>query len=450
VKSRDVQSGGGDWREFVCQLETADPVLSDYLSRWQNVTLADYIDYVWRGMRRQGADAYTSSFASAMASACVKRFGTDFSLSDQLTSMPVVLNALHTAPVFHPIAFQTLLAATAGRKVPQTIPVLTNDWISMDSLFYPRGLLLPGTREMVTVNLFGKQSRKKLVATQSSFNEEQVECTLKSVERLLECAEISPQTAEYYSFLLDEYYRDAFVLAQRRYSDQCSVLNFSLCKALFPEFDFAFVNISDIAVALMEEQLADQSSLIFKLLFYPGFRLELIRQLDGIDECWDTKKSLGSILFWLIEDDKVEPFSFHCDDILFAKNYQLSLQPEKIIEALRAGTVIPGMSLVIIMLMFSFGVSCVGGVRQMATARTIQRAVAGIVGHYSERESDRISRLPIEAFITGLYSEVDQAGNPLILTDCLFNQGFSRTRTQGSTLIQTALNAKDILMSYTF
>lgn len=444
---RAIASEATRWQSFLGKLEKLNPVLANHLLEWQSRSLSDYSDYLWHGLRRGGGDARLAEFASACETACVHRYGTGFGLSQQLRATPVVLSAHHTAPIFHPIAFQSLLVAVAARKPPQTVPVLSSDWVPMDNSFYPRGLLLPGCDGLVSINLFGKCRKNDMVSLQSAFGEEEIEKALKTIAHYVAEGLVSEDVAEYHSYILDVYYRDAFVLAQNNYSSQCSVLNFSFCKALFPDIDFAFINVSEIVSALLIKELENESSLLFRLLFYPGFRIDLIRALDGVSGCWDIKRKQGSILFWKVNKGRMEPFFYHTDDTLYSKSGRLSLDPNSVISAIARGEIIPGMSLVFSMLMFSYGISCVGGMLQILYANDICSAVSAVAARCSAAERGRIEAQSCDMIVAGMYAAMNSTGNPLCLAECMFTREFSRAQLKHRSLVRAVLDASDDLLS---
>lgn len=443
---RALVSDVAKWQTFLGKLEKHNPVLRNHLLEWQSRSLADYSDYLWHGLRRGGGGERTAAFAAACESACVNRYGTGFGLSQQLRDTPVVLSAHNTAPVFHPMAFQSLLVAVAARNPPQTIPVLANDWVSMDNVFYPSGLLLPGRDGLLPINLFEERAKKNMVASQDAFGEMNIEKALKTIMRCVADDLVCEDIAEYHSYLLDVYYRDAFVLAQNNYASQCSVLNFSFCKALFPDVDFAFINLSEIVNSLLIKEFEDESSLLFRLLFYPGFRVEFVRALDGVSGCWDIKRNRGSILFWEVNAGIMEPFLNHTDDELYSKNGHLLLDPKVVISAIKRGEIIPGMSLVISMLMFSYGISCIGDMRQIAYANDIRHAVVKVAERFSEEEQERVSLLASDMVVAGMFAAMNSTDSPLCLAECMFTREFSRAQLKHRSLVRSVLDASDDLL----
>ncbi|WP_045859051.1 hypothetical protein [Teredinibacter purpureus] len=439
------------WQQFLEHLNVQNPILSEHLTEWQNASLSDYADFLWHRFGVSGfckSRLISSGFIQVFSERCDRRFGHSHDVAMQLSRSPVVLTALHTAPLFHPIALHTVIAACSGRNPPKVVPVLSTDWVPMDNLFNPRGFLLPGREALQSVHLFSKRTKKNIVSSVPSFSIEDVERAKVSAMRLVREGKLSATQFHGFESVVEGYYCDFNVLSEHGYSAQCSLINARMCEAVFPDQKFVFLNVSEIAVDLLVGQLEDQGSIMFRLLFDETIRERVLSGLDGVPGCWNRNKGQGSLLFWQIDNQKMKAFTACDGTVLSNSQCAIEWSPEALIAALKDGAIIPGMTLVFTMLMFSMGVVCVGGMRQIAYSKKMRDVVSAAFKTTSSHDSDLIADHPVEMFMAGMHAVLSDAGLPETITDLLMaDKAFDRSRFKGWSIQDAVLAASQDILS---
>ncbi|WP_075185294.1 hypothetical protein [Teredinibacter haidensis] len=413
------------WSHLLSQLGKRNPVLVSHLAQWQNASLKDYVDYLWHALSRNMQCPVNPSFFNLISSACRSRFNDDTKLRGQLTDSPVVLSAHHTAPLFHPLAIQSLLVASAGRKAPAVVPVLSTDWVPMDNLFYPRGLLLPGKSGLQQINLFPKSCKKKMVSHMEPFTTSDVSKALSAIQKKYRSGDIDSKKKKSYELLLGEFYSNSDVLALQSYAEQCALLNHKMCQQAIPDVEFLFFNVSELAIDLLITELENNDSLMYRLLFDKNCRDNVVEKFDGVSGCWNRKAGQGSILFWQCSGSKMVPFLSYDGCHLNSEQGRLVLKPESVMAGLREGSIIPGMCLVFSLLMFSMGLVCVGGMRQITYTKAIREILVDVV----DSNTEVIARHPVESFVAGLYARTHLDGSPVLISELLDESVTLRKRT---------------------
>ena len=431
------------WHAFLEKLTPVNPVLADHLSQWKNARLSDYAEYIWQGLSRERNSVVSTSFLHALDRLNLKNGD---GLKKSLVNNATVLSAHHTAPIFHPIAFQILLLANAARNTPQVMPVLSTDWVPMDNLFYPRGVLLPAERGLKKFNIFAKSCNKICVSHMPAFTKPDVDKLHAEISRAFRANTISVEQYKQYSSLLDIYFYSEQVLEQSQFKDQCSLLNQLMCAELFPNQNFAFLNISDIAKNVIVSELHDEASLIRWLLMDESARSYFISLLDGESACWSIRQGKGSILFWQIKEGRMQPLLHYAGNSLSNDGYHQKLTAEALLEALEGKNIIPGMALVFSLLMFQCGLSCVGGMRQIAYNRVIKNALQKVVLRYRPEFARQLD-VPADAFAAGVYPCLNNTGQPVSVTEAMLQPELVNPAYGGKPLTEAVLQAADDILT---
>ena len=432
---------------FFDKLKERNPLLAAHFGEWQNRTLGEYSNQIWEGSPLGSENRVSPGFMGAIERICHKRFGMHVDIRKQLHNQPVVLSAHHTAPLFHPIAIQTLLAAVAGSRSPDVVPVLCTDWIPMDNLFYPRGILIPGKEHTHCINLFGKSARKRVVSGMEPFSIEEYEKVLEGIEKISGSGDMDAEHFVRSIELVSKFYGDDGVLAQESYGEQCALINYKMCKEILPEKEFVFINISELATELLIAQLQDEQSIVYQLLFNPLVTESFIRQLDGVGGCWSLARQQGSVLFWSVEEQRMQPFTIYNAGELLGKNASLTLTPDRVIGALESGAIIPGMALVFSQLMFAEGVTCVGGMRQIVYNTAIRKACAESLRPLRPEIYDEILDHPVDMIVAGLFPLVSSKGLPLDIARLICRGDLGLDKLGDKALMQVVLDAQAELLA---
>jgi|GEM_PF-1788291 len=477
------------WEAFTRRLDGQNPVLSRHLREWQNRTIGEYADYLWNdfpsAMNSHSQQLFHTALSAAMDKTyrvdeksymtCDKRNGAentrdsgihsikrwgphstpkelDATLANRaLSDCRLALSAHHTAPLFHPLALQSLLVPLAAKKLPHSILVLSTDWVPMDNLFFPKGILLPSVQGERTYSLFSKRCNKTLVACMPAFTQQNVDKVRGSINKDARVGLINARQKADAFRMLEEFYCHPAVLAGTSYKQQCANINYLMCKKLFPDVDIRFVSVSDVAVELCVQALQDSNSLLSLILFHPALRLRVLSLLNGITGCWDSENKRGSLLFWRVEEGRMQPcFHMEGDHLVFegsdAEPVRLPLSKESVVSQLRAGQIIPGMFLVFTVLMFTCGLPCVGGMRQIAYCHSIREKLAEALAQERLPHSESVVDFPVEMCVAGLYPHTIE-NKPAVISDLLYSHYYSREQVRKCSLKSAVLAASRDLLS---
>jgi len=423
------------WSNLIAQLETCNPVLAQHLCEWQNAELADYVDYLWRA-RQENLHLLNNDPPKTIDSVFLHH----------CRSRNVVLSAHHTAIMSHPLAWQSLLVAQSGRKPPPLIPVLCTDWVPMDNLLYPRGLLLPAANGLRKFNLFPKSVKKKTVSQMPSFTQENLTQLEQQLQKAQRAGDLTDLALENYLQFVRDFMAQDEVLSQPGYPSQCSIINRRLCESVFPTQRFAFFNISEVISELLLLTLRNEFSLVSHILSDADICQRLIALLDDQPGCWSTRRGQGSILFWQIRDGKLCPLTRYQKHSLSNAHYTLRLERDALCTALLSGEIIPGMALVFSVLMFEYGLVCAGGMRQITYTTAIKSALTRIARQTMPEYLERVEHWPVELFVIGLFEHVDRRGRPMSFVDYLYPGDTLKSGIHHHKLREAIIGAADSLL----
>jgi hypothetical protein len=180
---------------------------------------------------------------------------------------------------------------------------------------------------------------------------------------------------------------------QSSYSDQAVLLNNLIWKRVFQaesrRTELIYLELEKIVENVLQFDLKNKNSLIYKVMFDPLLRETVLHELDGARACWNLDQLMqrthfgllddfdkisangsGTIFFWGINEagrriplylvsagDKDESFK-GIDD--HNQHWQLTYSPEAILDALSAGRLLPSLFTCFLVLAFARGVRCIG------------------------------------------------------------------------------------------
>ena len=177
------------------------------------------------------------------------------------------------------------------------------------------------------------------------------------------------------------------------YSKQAVLLNNLIWKRLFQEenqrSELVYLELEKIVGKVLQLDLKNKSSLIWKVMFEPPLRKTVLAELDGARACWNLnqlKKRMyfsqlndsdkqkvngcGTIFFWGINDSgRRVPLNLvsHGDKKVFligiddhSNSWELAYTPEAILSALNENRLLPSLFTCFLVLSFARGVKCIG------------------------------------------------------------------------------------------
>ncbi|TVZ39601.1 hypothetical protein P886_4006 [Alteromonadaceae bacterium 2753L.S.0a.02] len=436
-----------DWMQLLTRLQTLNPALARHLQEWQGVTIAGYSDAIWQPFSKSFQQQPSNDTLLDIEQIASVQAEMDTGIAEQLRLNPVVLTVHHTAPIFHPIALQTLLLAMAGNHPPKCLPVLATDWVPMDNMFHPRGILLPEKDKLVTYHLFSKKTRKQLVSHTNPFDAAMVRNLIDDLNKSSRSGAVSENTKRRGVDFLETFYLDSRVLGQTSYRRQCSLVNQLAWQKLFPKTALHYINVSDFFLPLLKKSITDQSSIIYKILFDTEFRAAVLDVLDGVGGCWDSRNNSGTLFFWQQKSGKMYPLLKLEHNCLSNPNAEFELQPQVLYNALQEGDLLPGLFLVFVQLMFVEGLACIGGMRQIGYNQTIREGLLRVCEERAPEFVEQIQGFPVERFAAGINVLNVTRKCPATLFDVLEHGELLQTNWRSENFRDAVLGASDYLLA---
>jgi len=365
----------------------------------------------------------------------------------ELDLCPAVLTANHHGVDFFAQSVQgTLLfslRSPAKGEAARTVPVLACGNVSMNNLTYPRGLLLydgssTGDVEAMPRRLpvFPDRLKRQMVARAPCFDAAMVRQTEKKVARMVRNKEIGAASFETLNATLTQYYHAPDILNGNSYSDQAVILNSRLWQRILTPFDhqspeLVYLELEKVAGILLEHDLEDRHSLMFAVSSDSELRGHLLRELDGVQGCWQRSALMrrlangnkqaertlphgGTFLFWGIDaSDRRVPLipggpnntgKVLCgvDDAGVA--WEIPLDPQSLIQGLREGRLLPSLFTCFLVTAFARGVTCVGGYYQADYLPTMQQGILAALDKSPRVDQIRrcVASVPTSCYLSGM------------------------------------------------
>lgn len=200
------------------------------------------------------------------------------------------------------------------------------------------------------------------------------------VRELLKKAVINEQEAAF----LEQWLAGELTVLSRwqTLSTQISVLNQRLWTAMvhedirYPGCDYFMIPAEEVVEELLQAELgAEETSWVYKALFLPEKRAQLLQALNGTRLCWDLATRKGTFLFWGYNAQRRPVQLFVEDTVLVSEcgTIRIPLVPEAISAALHNRQIVPASSLCCLYLTFYCGLTLMGGILQVNYLGDMQR-----------------------------------------------------------------------------
>ncbi|GMQ75756.1 MAG: hypothetical protein BMS9Abin01_1013 [Gammaproteobacteria bacterium] len=383
--------------------------------------------------------------------------------ANDLAHTPVVLTANHHGVDFFAQSLQSSLAfalrESDATTRPSTVPVFACGAIPLNNLTYPRGMLIyRGSRNAaphwpIKLPVFPDRCRHDLVSDASGFDKTMLHRTGHRVQRLVAEGRIAWDLQSSLQSILQTDYADPSVLAEHGYSEQAVMLNQRIWKRLFrnPEAapDLVYLEIEKIAARLLRDDLANTSSLAWRVLFEREVRDSVLADLDGQRACWDLSAlharagggatgsgrpsaaaGCGTVFFWGIDGNKRRiPLSLRPGNpgMLVGvgehgERSEMPLEPTRVCTALKEQELLPSLFTSYLCIALARGVNCVGGYYQAEYLPVMQHAVAGALSKCGRGTAvaEEVSLVPTTAYLSGMQTVMGAAGDAALLPAGVF------------------------------
>ncbi len=199
---------------------------------------------------------------------------------------------------------------------------------------------------------------------------------------------LAPEAKLRLNYFFEAALADVRTWSQDTFSRQLTVLNAVLWQVLFADTrgDFIYLQIDDIANRLLHDRHLINDTPIHKLLFTPAWRQTYIELFAGISGAHtDTS---GTHFFWYIDQNQRTRRSLfiHGNALVTAEgDIEIPLEPERIAALLQARELMPGTTLILLLLQGVEGLTCGGGPSQLEYLSETMHAWATLLARQGGR-----------------------------------------------------------------
>ncbi|MGE4297215.1 MAG: hypothetical protein AB7E47_04225 [Desulfovibrionaceae bacterium] len=389
-------------------------------------------------------------------------------LARRLERHPVVLTANHHCVDYHSLFVQgnilfglALAFDDAFAPCPdEVVPILAFGTVSMGNQVNPRGIVLSRdctslperysqVRKQVRVNIFPASMRRTMVTLAPAFTRSMVGLGVKGARQLRRDKIIGDVECATVESLLHKEYLDPRVLAMPSYSDQAVLLNSKVWRRLFaadmgrdlPEL--AALEIEEVVARLMEHDLANPDSLLYRVLFDTGLRSHVLRNLDGAYGCWEIESLVqcldpgmsirvredvagksGTFFFWgrgpkdrhiryamgLHEGD-LHLMAIDGDGVVNV----VPFTPEALAQGVRERTLFPSLFTSFLTVALARGIKCYGGFWQSDYLPIMQKGVCDALAACGQTTlAAQVGSVPTANYVTGMTMAVAEYPDGLV------------------------------------
>nr|WP_320191292.1 hypothetical protein [uncultured Desulfobacter sp.] len=372
-----------------------------------------------------------------------------------LSRTPVVLTANHHGIDFFAQSVQGTflfsLILSSMNPAQSTIPVIACANVPLNNLTFPRGMLLYHTAKNdcavmpQKIPIFSDKFKTSYVSLIGPIDKDQIKRTVNRIGKLVNQGDLLPEYGDVLHDILETDYGQTVSQGWQSYSEQSVVLNHRLWNRMFATsdvpMDLIYMDLEAIASRLLIKDLADASSLIYKLMFDPDITQDLISNLDCAPACWqgkklhrrliedcsnnDVKRALGNCgthFFWGVGlKNKLVPMVIEGlasgQPQLKGKDerdnvYTLAFDPLSIIDALKDGRLLPSLFTCYTSISIARGIGCIGGYYQSEYLPCMQQAIVKVLNKQASMKKicNQTENIPTGCYLSGMQTVMTKAG----------------------------------------
>jgi len=299
--------------QLLDELKVKRPVYTRLVREFSEMSLEEYIS-TFRTCsnitEQENVIQSKSDFVNISSLYAQKLYGTQTAdkLKKRLENFDCIFTANHTSANLDHISMQGTIAFALGEKNEDVIPNYTFGNVSLNNSTFPRGLI---TGDGVRIPIFPDSLKNSMVYCTAPFKYSDLVKLLNKAEKLLQNRKLSHKKYQVILKVINEIYNNEEILNLDSCSEQLNVINSKLWQLLFQNCtdgyrlsDTVNLEIEPIAVELIEQDLNNYSSLLYKILFDTELRENLLNKLSGKYGCWDVRK-LNELNYSLSELDHI-------------------------------------------------------------------------------------------------------------------------------------------------
>lgn len=394
------------------------PALRSILAEHGRAPVGEYLAGAYRAKttpspRRTAVIGAVARQAAALLGASVGE-----AVRRELTERPVVATADHHGPLSHYYFLHSHCLAAAAAPERRCHVVLATSNVSLGNSSYPRGFvghsLSSGTPELVRLPILRAATRQRPVYRHAPFTEGE----LGRLERNSAWGAL-PHGGELRLRVL-HLLRQSGLLGAETYSDQVTVLNRALWRAVWPEGpELVYLDLEEVVSASLSASFGEPGGAMCRLLFDPEVRETAVRLLDGVPGAHASFSGKGSVFFWHLEPQSGRRKALALAGGRLAArdgSFSVELEPEAVTSGLARGALVPTTALSLLAVSVDAGLVCTGGFSQttyLAQLREVYRTLFG------EPPLPKHLASVLGGDLLAFFSGSDSARYPLAILDVL-------------------------------
>lgn len=418
----------------------AFPALPGCLAAWEGLTVGEAAAFDAPGAASPAAIRCMGRLAARSLGEATGR-----ALERRLARTPAVLSAnLHgidclpeMAQAVHFFGLRELLRP-CGPDERRVIPVLSCGGVALQSEAYPRGLLLfRGKGAPLRLPLFPAAMQDTIALKAPALTERGVLAMRQKWEASLSDAERRAVGGVLRHALAPE------TLALSRFGEQATRINALAGAERFPDIprvDVVYLELEEVARELLIDDLQRPGSVPCRMLFHPALRRGIIERLADVRGCWSAAAAAGeplprtggngTIFFWDTDErGRRHPLRLVRDGALLLlerPGRAFPFTPECLADALRGGSLYPGLFAAYATLTLEHGLRCYGGLYLAHYLPRMIRAVSEAFGAEGEDLPRPPGFSPLAAFPLTVHARTPDGLIPAGLLELLRGGGLTR------------------------
>ncbi len=299
----------------------------------------------------------------------------------QMKKFYSVSTADHHGPITHSFFLNpNILCAAASVEDPAsrkdfivTFPCAN---VSFNNSSFPRGILYhamnKGRLDMGRLAFVPAKNRQATLYGYPAYTREDVKRIYQDIDRQVTEFGLSRKVMNDLRGIVAEIYDKDEIYDQKDYSDQMTLTNYALWKKFFPAGsdvpDLLYVPMENIAVSAFLKHHIDQKTILSKLIFDEDYSKIIAEIFNGVQGAFDFTSGAGTFMFWGLSEGKNYLVSLRREgNFLVDKTgeFRVELTPASLREALEKKRIAPSMLFVFMVLVFYYGLRCLGGFSQV-------------------------------------------------------------------------------------
>lgn len=377
------------------------PVLRMILSEYGDKPIKEYVEHRLVSETKCPFPSRQHEFFSVFRVEVERIFGREIAdrAVEQMKTCFSVSTADHHGPLTSPFFINpNLLCAAVSEMKSEVSSDLKKEFlitfpcanVSFNNSSFPRGLLyhLSGmdssdNTRVVTERLSFVSAKNRLSSLYGApaYRKEDVMKFYPEIDRQMTEFRVPRTLVKKLRSVVSEIYENEDVMLQSNFSDQMTLSNFFLWRKFFPDgqipCDLLYLSMENIATDLLLQFHIKKGTILDQVIFDAQFEPFVKRHFNGIQGAFDLERRQGTYLFWgllpgrnyIIALEKVGN-ELVGDDGKFRVPYTR----EAIAQALRDKKLVPGLLLDYMVLVFYYGLRCLGGFNQVNYLTSMKNA----------------------------------------------------------------------------